>query len=97
MGTPTAESIKRFISEDNLKPFGDNNKVWEHHKYISYYSVDKEGKTIVPSQIDMYGIPLTIDQFCLQAQLANYVQYQALYEGLFLIIILIYNLNNIIK
>lgn len=52
------------------------NPVWDYHKYIAY---SKPGK--VHDQIEMYGEPKNLDDFCEKAQLVNYVQYKALLEG----------------
>ncbi|XP_022745525.1 mannosylglycoprotein endo-beta-mannosidase-like [Durio zibethinus] len=52
------------------------NPIWVYHKYIPY---SKPGK--VHDQIELYGIPKDLDDFCLKAQLVNYVQYRALLEG----------------
>ncbi|KAG6702127.1 hypothetical protein I3842_07G018700 [Carya illinoinensis] len=51
------------------------NPIWEYHKYIPYSKPD------VPDQIQLYGTPEDLDDFCLKAQLANYIQYRALLEG----------------
>nr|XP_009767426.1 PREDICTED: mannosylglycoprotein endo-beta-mannosidase isoform X2 [Nicotiana sylvestris] len=52
------------------------NPIWNYHKYIPY---SKPGK--VHDQILSYGTPKDLDDFCLKAQLVNYVQYRALLEG----------------
>ncbi|XP_072979722.1 mannosylglycoprotein endo-beta-mannosidase isoform X3 [Typha angustifolia] len=52
------------------------NPIWEYHKYIPY---SKPGK--VHDQIELYGHPKNLDDFCEKAQLVNYVQYRALLEG----------------
>lgn len=52
------------------------NPIWKYHKYIPY---SKPGK--VHDQILLYGIPKDLDDFCLKAQLVNYIQYRALLEG----------------
>ncbi|KAH9314279.1 hypothetical protein KI387_022906 [Taxus chinensis] len=52
------------------------NPVWDYHKYIPY---SKPGK--VHDQIEMYGEPKSLDDFCEKAQLVNYIQYRALLEG----------------
>ncbi|XP_008450651.2 mannosylglycoprotein endo-beta-mannosidase isoform X1 [Cucumis melo] len=52
------------------------NPIWDYHKYIPY---SKPGH--VQSQIELYGSPKDLDDFCLKAQLANYIQYRALIEG----------------
>ncbi|KAF5740062.1 putative beta-mannosidase [Tripterygium wilfordii] len=52
------------------------NPIWTYHKYIPY---SKPGK--VHDQILLYGDPTDLDDFCLKAQLVNYIQYRALLEG----------------
>ncbi|XP_073005370.1 mannosylglycoprotein endo-beta-mannosidase isoform X2 [Typha latifolia] len=52
------------------------NPIWEYHKYIPY---SKPGK--VHDQIELYGHPKNLDDFCEKAQLVNYDQYRALLEG----------------
>ncbi|XAR52593.1 Mannosylglycoprotein endo-beta-mannosidase [Bertholletia excelsa] len=52
------------------------NPIWVYHKYIPY---SKPG--LVHDQILQYGTPKDLDDFCLKAQLANYIQYRALLEG----------------
>ncbi|XP_074312296.1 mannosylglycoprotein endo-beta-mannosidase isoform X2 [Silene latifolia] len=52
------------------------NPIWQYHKYIPY---SKPG--LVHDQILKYGTPKDLDDFCLKAQLVNYVQYRALLEG----------------
>ncbi|XP_038988760.1 mannosylglycoprotein endo-beta-mannosidase isoform X2 [Phoenix dactylifera] len=52
------------------------NPIWEYHKYIPY---SKPGK--VHDQIELYGHPKDLDDFCEKAQLVNYIQYRALIEG----------------
>lgn len=52
------------------------NPMWTYHKYIEY---SKPGS--VHDQILLYGTPKDLDDFCLKAQLANYIQYRALLEG----------------
>ncbi|CAI0551282.1 unnamed protein product [Linum tenue] len=52
------------------------NPIWTYHKYIPY---SKPGK--VHDQILLYSLPTDLDDFCLKAQLVNYIQYRALLEG----------------
>ncbi|MED6218647.1 hypothetical protein PIB30_028488 [Stylosanthes scabra] len=52
------------------------NPIWEYHKYIPYSKPSK-----VHDQIQLYGDAKDLDDFCLKAQLVNYVQYKALLEG----------------
>lgn len=52
------------------------NPMWDYHKYIPY---SKPG--LVHDQILLYGTPTDLDDFCIKAQLVNYIQYRALLEG----------------
>ncbi|CAL1393459.1 unnamed protein product [Linum trigynum] len=52
------------------------NLIWTYHKYIPYSKPSK-----VHDQILLYGLPTDLDDFCLKAQLVNYIQYRALLEG----------------
>ncbi|RLM99468.1 mannosylglycoprotein endo-beta-mannosidase [Panicum miliaceum] len=52
------------------------NPIWDYHKFIPY---SKPGK--VHDQIELYGHPKDLDDFCEKAQLVNYAQYRALLEG----------------
>ncbi|KAK4282804.1 hypothetical protein QN277_014135 [Acacia crassicarpa] len=52
------------------------NPIWEYHKYIPYSKPRK-----VHDQILLYGTPKDLDDFCIKAQLVNYIQYRALLEG----------------
>ncbi|KAI0497438.1 hypothetical protein KFK09_020663 [Dendrobium nobile] len=52
------------------------NPIWKYHKYIPYSNPGK-----VHDQIESYGHPKNLDDFCEKAQLVNYVQYKALLEG----------------
>ncbi|KAF8018107.1 hypothetical protein BT93_H3109 [Corymbia citriodora subsp. variegata] len=52
------------------------NPIWQYHKYIPYSKPEK-----VHDQIELYGTPRDLDDFCLKAQLVNYIQYRALLEG----------------
>ncbi|KAA8545113.1 hypothetical protein F0562_019897 [Nyssa sinensis] len=52
------------------------NPIWDYHKYIPYSK-----PSLVHDQILLYGTPKDLDDFCLKAQLVNYIQYRALLEG----------------
>ncbi|WJX13225.1 mannosylglycoprotein endo-beta-mannosidase [Trifolium repens] len=52
------------------------NPIWKYHKYIPYSKPTK-----VHDQIQLYGAVKDLDDFCLKAQLANFIQYRALLEG----------------
>ncbi|XP_054789489.1 mannosylglycoprotein endo-beta-mannosidase-like isoform X2 [Prosopis cineraria] len=53
------------------------NPIWEYHKYIPYSNPSSK----VHDQILLYGTPKDLDDFCVKAQLVNYIQYRALLEG----------------
>ncbi|KAL9318501.1 hypothetical protein ACSQ67_015018 [Phaseolus vulgaris] len=53
------------------------NPFWKYHKYIPYSNPTKK----VNDQIQLYGDVKDLDDFCLKAQLVNYIQYRALLEG----------------
>ncbi|KAL8088663.1 hypothetical protein AgCh_038441 [Apium graveolens] len=52
------------------------NPIWDYHKYIPYSKPN-----LVHDQILQYGTTKDLDDFCLKAQLVNYIQYRALLEG----------------
>ncbi len=69
------------------------NDTWDYHTYIPYSNPDASSQPIpcadaksrplrpTPDQIAPYGKPKSLDDFCMRAQLVNYVQYQAFCEG----------------
>ena len=91
VGTPAVESIKRMMLPDDYNRFPQtaDNATWTLHKYIPYSNRD-QGQLVpctssqprpVYDQIAAYGNLSSIDQFCFRAQLTNYMQYKALFEG----------------
>ncbi|XP_071694799.1 mannosylglycoprotein endo-beta-mannosidase-like [Rutidosis leptorrhynchoides] len=87
VGMPVAATIRATMPKEgwaiplfNELPSGYveevANPIWVYHKYIPY---SKPGS--VHDQILLYGKPKDLDDFCLKAQLVNYVQYRALLEG----------------
>ncbi|KAH6805791.1 glycoside hydrolase family 2 protein [Perilla frutescens var. frutescens] len=87
VGMPVAATIRATMPREgwqiplfNTMPNGYveevPNPIWEYHTYIPY---SKPGK--VHDQILPYGTPKDLDDFCLKAQLVNYIQYRALLEG----------------
>ncbi|KAG2305466.1 hypothetical protein Bca52824_034117 [Brassica carinata] len=87
VGMPVADTIRATMPPEGweiplFKKVSDGfveevpNRMWDYHKYIPY---SKPGK--VHDQILMYGVPDNLDDFCLKAQLVNYIQYRALFEG----------------
>lgn len=80
VGTPVVETLRRFLSTEALANFPvDQNwgQEWRLHTYIPYSNPQDN----CPDQIATYGNPKTVDDFALRAQIINYVQYRALYEG----------------
>ncbi|KAJ4968702.1 hypothetical protein NE237_015403 [Protea cynaroides] len=87
VGIPVAATIRATMPPEGwqvplLKKLSNGyieetpNPIWEYHKYIPY---SKPG--FVHDQIELYGAPKDLDDFCEKAQLVNYVQYRALLEG----------------
>lgn len=87
VGMPVAATIRATMPKEGWQiPFFEKldndyvkevpNPIWDYHKYIAY---SKPG--LVHDQILQYGTPKDLDDFCLKAQLVNYVQYRALLEG----------------
>ncbi|HVZ39434.1 MAG TPA: glycoside hydrolase family 2 TIM barrel-domain containing protein [Candidatus Kapabacteria bacterium] len=92
VGTPVYESLKLFLPPAALVDFPRDqtwNTTWAFHKYIPY-SNPQQGQQVpclyqypppVYDQIAAYGQPENTAGFALRAQIVNYVQYQALFEG----------------
>ncbi|KAL8205918.1 hypothetical protein R6Q57_009469 [Mikania cordata] len=87
VGMPVAATIRATMPPEgweiplfNKSPSGYvkevPNPIWVYHKYIPYSKPD-----LVHDQILLYGKPKDLDDFCLKAQLVNYIQYRALLEG----------------
>jgi len=89
VGFPVKESLNRFLrlGEASLpqfwrSPLSENieekvSPFFDHHKYLPYTNPSLG----VYNQICLYGVPETLEEFCDQAQLANYEQYRALTEA----------------
>jgi hypothetical protein len=81
VGTPTFETLRLFMPEDAPiplpnQPFDKVGEVWQHHDYMPYFN---DG---VADQIGIYDTkPGSAERFAYLAQLANYIQYRALFEG----------------
>ncbi|KAJ1417112.1 Immunoglobulin-like fold [Sesbania bispinosa] len=87
VGMPVASTIRATMPSEGwqipvFKKLPDGyveevpNPIWEYHKYIPYSKPTK-----VHDQIQLYGDAKDLDDFCLKAQLVNYIQYRALLEG----------------
>lgn len=78
VGMPVYESLENILSPENLKKFPGQNELndeWRYHCYIGY-------KTSLHDYINIFGEPENTEAFCEQAQIANYMQYRALIEGM---------------
>nr|DAD19492.1 TPA_asm: hypothetical protein HUJ06_020955 [Nelumbo nucifera] len=87
VGMPVAATIRATMPPEGwqiplLKKLSNgyteeiSNPIWEYHKYIPYSK-----PSLVHDQIELYGSPKDLDDFCEKAQLVNYIQYRALLEG----------------
>ncbi|XAR49117.1 Mannosylglycoprotein endo-beta-mannosidase [Bertholletia excelsa] len=87
VGMPVAATIRATMPPEGwqipfFKKLADGyieevpNPIWEYHKYIPYSK-----PSLVHDQILLYGTPKDLDEFCVRAQLVNYIQYRALLEG----------------
>ena len=93
VGTPVAETIRAMMAAEDADDFPQVtqetwktlNKTWSMHLYIPYFNgtTDSNGKSTVltKDQLRLYGDPISLEQFCEQAQAAQYQQYKAMFEG----------------
>lgn len=84
VGTPVAETIRTIMSKADAEDFPKvtqatwpPNKAWNYHLWIPFFSGDSTTK----DQLVLYKQPTTLDEFCEQAQAAQYQQYKAMFEG----------------
>jgi mannosylglycoprotein endo-beta-mannosidase len=84
VGTPVAESIRAMMPRADAEDFPQvtqatwpPNKTWNLHLYTPYFN----GTDTTKDQLLLYGRPATLEQFCEQAQAAQYQQYKAMFEG----------------
>jgi len=79
VGMPVYESLKKILSPEHLENFpgktDELDREWRYHCYIGY----RTGRF---DYIDIYGNPETAKAFCEQAQIASYLQYRSLIEGM---------------
>lgn len=96
VGVPVAASIRKMMDagDANLMPIAgattsetaDSNAPWAAHYYANYnngYAPPKypEGNPNAWDYIYAFGQPADLDGFCGQAQMANYIENKALFEG----------------
>lgn len=89
VGTPVVESIRAMMPQEAAEDFPKGlqctdercddgmpcKDVWSFHTYIPYVGPD------CVNLMEQYGIPNTIEEFCLRAQILNYIQYKSLIEA----------------
>ena len=86
VSTPVLRSLQRFLSPSSLRRFPSNGNasdqnvddMWTYHKYIPYTSSTSSGNY---DHIYAYGEPVSAGEYALRAQLVQYQQYRALFEG----------------
>ena len=93
VGTPVAETIRAMMPAEDADDFpqvtqdtwGNLNKTWLMHLYIPYFNgyCLSDGSCVVTTedQLRLYGDPSSLEEFCEQAQAAQYQQYKAMFEG----------------
>lgn len=84
VGTPTYETLAKCLPTSALADFPKPNQsaaqindTWRLHAYMPYHNDDSKE----PDQIAIYGEATNAKRFAYLAQLANYTQYRALFEG----------------
>lgn len=84
VGTPVAETIRAIMNAADAEDFPKvtqatwpPNKAWNLHLWIPFFN----GDGITKDQLVLYKEPTTLDEFCEQAQAAQYQQYKAMFEG----------------
>jgi mannosylglycoprotein endo-beta-mannosidase len=88
VGTPVAESIRALMSAEHADalPLVDQehwppNDGWNLHLYQPFFSGSVNAFDHTKDQLLLYGVPDSLEQFCEQAQAAQYQQYKAMFEG----------------
>jgi mannosylglycoprotein endo-beta-mannosidase len=88
VGTPVAETIRVMMDPADAEKFPKEtpeswppNEAWYLHLYIPYFNTEEDGTVITKDQLLLYGKPSTLEEFCEQAQAAQYQQYKAMFEG----------------
>eukprot|EP00038_Savillea_parva_P009082 m.181113 g.181113 ORF g.181113 m.181113 type:complete len:1092 (+) comp15169_c0_seq1:273-3548(+) len=86
VSSPVVESLRRFMNPDALNAFPRTtpegralnplHPTWEYHNYEGF-TPSGLGQDL----LSRFGVPTTIEQYSIQAQMAQFFQYQALFEG----------------
>ena len=95
VSTPVFESLRQWMGTEALAAFPkegagpegstDIHPIWAFHKYIpfsDFRSKYREDNTGAPHDfLYSYGTPTNASEYCEQAQIVQYQQFKALYEG----------------
>jgi mannosylglycoprotein endo-beta-mannosidase len=90
VGTPVAETIRAMMHAKDADHFPqviqetwltNLNKTWFLHLFIPYFKNSSTALDHTKDQLLLYGQPANLEQFCEQAQAAQYQQYKAMFEG----------------
>lgn len=87
VSTPTFESLRKFLNERSLQKFPSKYAIeldevddaWSYHKYLTYTTVMETGEMY--DHIYSYGAPNNTYEYCLRAQIVQFSQFKALFEG----------------
>ena len=71
---PSVESMRAMMPEDKLWPI---NEMWGIHDYCN----SAQGSNAYTTAVRRYGIPNSIEEFCLQAQMVNMENHKAMFES----------------
>lgn len=82
--TPVYRSLRRFLSASALAAFPaylsrEVHPAWQYHKYLPYTSTTAAGRSY--DHIYAYGEPNSTAEYAQQAQLVQFEQNRALFEG----------------
>jgi len=69
---PTASSMRKMMTEEDLWPISD---VWAYHDFHNGQ------ESYCAAIADLYGEPSGVDDFCKKAQLVNYESHRAMFEA----------------
>ena len=85
---PVSDTVRMIMAPEDYNDIPDItertwpslNQAWISHTYIPFFT-QVRGMPLAEDQINLYGKPTSLDEFCNQAQAAQYIQYKALLEG----------------
>lgn len=69
---PTVESMRKMMKEEDLWP--QNRNIWVYHNTF-------KGFDSYNAAVNSYGFADSIEDYCMKAQLLNYISHRAMFEG----------------